>query len=203
MTKKNIRILILLVFIVFVLSGWGLLLFTDQRSAVAQTSGEGLIRLHVLANSDSAADQQLKLKVRDAVVAYLTPQLSETATTAEARQVVMTHQQEILKVVCEVLRQNGVTYSAVMETGWFDFPLRSYGTLVLPAGKYEAVRILLGEAQGQNWWCVLFPPLCFVDVTGVAAVPASQGGKAGEQSRPEKPEIKWKLAELWQKREMR
>jgi len=85
-----------------------------------------------------------------------------------------------------------------LETGWFDFPLRSYGTLILPAGKYEAVRILLGEAQGKNWWCVLFPPLCFVDATGAVAVPASAaGGDKSAQAADPKLELRWKVLELW------
>lgn len=196
MTKKTIRKVTVLAVLVVIIGGWGLLLLEDQKAATIKAGGRDLIRLHVLANSDSVADQQLKLKVRDAVIAYLAPKLNEAATVAEASHAVTSEQEEILKVVREVLRQNGVSYSASIETGWFDFPLRSYGTLVLPAGKYEAVRILLGEAQGQNWWCVLFPPLCFVDATGVAAVPVSTDGTVARPAQG-KLELRWKLAELW------
>jgi len=166
----------------FIVGGWHALLTAEQEQPVA--SGEkDLIRLHIVANSDSERDQKLKLEVRDAVVAYLTPLLRHAGSAEEAKQIVETQREEIIKLALNVIRRNGASYSAVLETGWFDFPLRTYGTLTLPAGKYQAVRLLLGEAQGKNWWCVLFPPLCFVDATGAVAVPdgnVSGGGRTAK-----------------------
>ncbi|MBP2649702.1 MAG: stage sporulation protein [Firmicutes bacterium] len=180
------------VLMIFVVFGW--LFFFRQSHAGAQVvNQQGLIRLHILANSDSTGDQRLKLKVRDAVVTYLTPLLSQMTNPADARKVVFDNQDELLELAKKVIRENGYDYSATIETGWFDFPLRSYGAVVVPAGRYEAVRILLGAAEGRNWWCVLFPPLCFVDGTSGVAVPAS----ASEFQPQGKVEIRWKIAEVF------
>ncbi|MBP2644848.1 MAG: stage sporulation protein [Firmicutes bacterium] len=190
--ESKIRLFFFLGVSVFLAAGWYFL--TSTPHSLVQAAGpEGLIRLHILANSDSAGDQQLKLKVRDAVVAYLTPKLSNVKKPEQARTVILDNQEELLAIAKGVIRENGAEYSARIETGWFDFPLRSYGAVVVPAGRYEAVRILLGEAKGKNWWCVLFPPLCFVDGSGAVAVPAGAG-----EFKKGKVEIRWKLAELIQ-----
>ncbi len=185
-----------LLIVLFIVAGWGFLLYYGQDNLPVSLGKENLIRLHVLANSDSASDQQLKLKVRDAVIAYLAPHLETVIDKEMARQVVLEHQGELTAVAEKVVAMNGSHESVAIELGMFDFPIKSYGNLVLPAGKYEAVRVLIGKAQGKNWWCVLFPPLCFIDITNATALPPKEV-ISGTEQKDEKVEFRWKLAELW------
>jgi stage II sporulation protein R len=196
MNKTLLRIVLPILLFAFVTGGWSLLLAGEGRGEEA--SPEDLIRLHIIANSDSAADQQLKYRVRDAVTAHLAPRLAGAASVDDARRIVTAQREEILRIARHTVAAGGAAYPVAIETGWFEFPLRTYGTLVLPPGRYETVRILLGAAEGKNWWCVLFPPLCFIDGTTVTAVPAVAGGTDGKTA-PDKPgqvEIRWKLAEM-------
>ena len=121
-------------------------------------TAEGVLRLHVIANSDSPADQAVKLRVRDAILRCMEP--GESVQDAEA--FVMAHGGELLAAAEQTLRENGFSYSAQLMLGTFDFPDRTYGGTLYPAGEYEALRVVLGRGEGQNWWCVLFPPLCIV-----------------------------------------
>lgn len=198
--RRNLQKIILIVSILlFVSMGWTFLVEEAKDNAPATFGQSELIRLHVLANSDNPEDQQLKLKVRDAIIADLAPQLEHLTEPEAARRVVQDNQNRIVDIAKQVLSENGCNYPVDIQLGLFDFPLKSYGNFVLPAGKYEAVRILIGSAEGKNWWCVLFPPLCFIDVTNATAVPAVQGKAAviTEKSATE-IEVKWKIAELWQ-----
>jgi stage II sporulation protein R len=124
-----------------------------------------LIRFHVVANSDSAKDQVLKLEIKQALTDALRPKLSNVRDITEARAVLKNNLPEMVTISEDIIKENGFTYkaAATMERGYF--PLKVYGDLTLPPGEYEAVRVELGEAKGQNWWCVMFPPLCFVDST--------------------------------------
>lgn len=122
------------------------------------------IRLRILANSDSAADQQLKIIVRDDVNAYITELVAPIVNIEEAREVIAEHIPEIEKVIEDTLkRENGDEQFKVEYSSNVTFPTKVYGNLEYPAGNYEAVQIRLGAGQGENWWCVLFPPLCFID----------------------------------------
>lgn len=184
----------------FIITGWGLFIWQGRESAEVAAANGDLIRLHVLASSDNAADQAVKLQVRDAVIAYLTPYFAGIHSADEAHQIIENHKSELLAVAQSVVNKSSQLYGVQIETGVFPFPIKSYGNLVLPAGKYEAVRILLGEAQGKNWWCVLFPPLCFVDGTQATAVPAmvKQVGSGDHERRS--VEFRWKIAEWWKLR---
>lgn len=119
---------------------------------------DGILRLHVIANSDSEADQAVKLLVRDAILACMEP--GDSAEEAEA--FVRDHGAELLQAAEDVLRERGFSYSAQLMLGDYEFPDRTYGDTLYPAGTYRALRVVLGEGAGQNWWCVLFPPLCIV-----------------------------------------
>ncbi len=121
-------------------------------------TAEGVLRLHVIANSDSPADQAVKLRVRDAILRCMEP--GESIRDAET--FVMEHGDTLLLAAERTLRENGFSYSAQLMLGTFDFPDRTYGGTLYPAGEYEALRVVLGRGAGQNWWCVLFPPLCIV-----------------------------------------
>jgi stage II sporulation protein R len=196
MKRNFIRTIVTAALLIFISGGWIMLLSIEHQEKKAALDGNGLIRLHIIANSDSEEDQQVKLRVRDAVVAFLTPRLDKSGSVDDARQVVLANKDQIIKIAADTVASSNAVYKVDMEIGQFDFPVRSYGTLVLPAGKYEAVRLLLGKAEGKNWWCVLFPPLCFVDATGKVAVPAP--ASADTTSNPPKVELRWKLAEMWE-----
>lgn len=122
-----------------------------------------LIRFHVIANSDSIEDQTLKLHVRDVVVNEMKQQFSGANDRIEAEQIVRANKEVIENLAEEQIKKEGKNYQVAVMLGDFDFPTKSYGELTLPAGNYRAVRVVIGEGKGKNWWCVLFPPLCFVD----------------------------------------
>lgn len=125
---------------------------------------DNVIRLHILANSDSAYDQSVKLKVRDAILAADVFDGAEDVAAAEA--VTAAAMEKALAVANETLAAQGVSYRASLAYGEESYPTRQYGDLSLPAGRYKSLRILLGDGEGQNWWCVLFPPLCINSAKG-------------------------------------
>lgn len=122
-----------------------------------------ILRFHVIANSDSREDQALKLKVRDAVIEYMKPVLHGAGSIEETKRRVEEHLENIGVTARETMKREGYTYSAEVTLSECYFPRKSYGDCTLPAGRYQALRVCIGEAQGKNWWCVLFPNLCFVD----------------------------------------
>lgn len=191
MRRKNFFIILVGIFIV---TGWLLLAYRQETEMSSINSNSGLIRLHVLANSDSLSDQEVKLKVRDAIIKQITPDLRDVTSADSARKLVIDRQDELIDVAQQVLAANGKNYPVRLEIGMFDFPVKSYGNLTLPAGKYEAVRILLGKAEGKNWWCVLFPPLCFIDITNAAAIQTDNNESGLTQNSDVK--LKLKIAEL-------
>lgn len=125
-----------------------------------QTLADGLLRLHVIANSDSVQDQQVKLLVRDRVLEVTEPLLAEVGDQDEVRRILSAHLQQITDAAQQVLTDQGMPYqlSAQMATEYY--PTRAYDTFSLPAGQYTGLKIRLGAASGHNWWCVVFPPLC-------------------------------------------
>lgn len=162
-----------------------------------QIDTNSLIRIHVLGNSNSEADQTLKLKVKDAVVAYLAPQLERSQSLDESRAIIQANMSQIIHIANETLAEHHSTDTVTLQYGHFDFPIKYYGSFSLPAGNYEALRILIGEAQGRNWWCVLFPPLCFTDSSVQDNTDAS--GKYTTDTPEQKIVIKWRGKELIEK----
>lgn len=148
-----------------------------EMTQIAVKGPEELIRFHVLANSDTEEDQALKRAVRDAILKEVSPRLAESSSLEESREILVGLRPEMEQISKEVIKSWGKDYSVTTDYGNFIFPTKSYGSLILPAGEYEAVRILIGEAKGSNWWCVLFPPLCFVDIEHSTAVAVD--GKPG------------------------
>ena len=124
---------------------------------------DSLIRFHVIANSDNEEDQNLKLKVKNKVIDYLYPYLNNSQSLDESRQIIKDRMQEVKKLAEEVIKDNNYEYDIQVELSRENFPDKSYGNITLPQGNYEAFRIVIGDGQGKNWWCVMFPPLCFVD----------------------------------------
>ncbi|TLS50643.1 stage II sporulation protein R [Paenibacillus antri] len=122
------------------------------------------IRLRILADSDAPADQALKRRVRDAVIASMNEWATGPQTIEEARETIRERLPEIERLTADMAAEAGFAYSAKAELGLVPFPTKVYDGKLYPAGDYEALRITIGRGLGQNWWCVLFPPLCFVDV---------------------------------------
>ena len=126
---------------------------------------DNIFRLHILANSDSEKDQALKLCVRDSVIDYMEKINSGSKTKEETIKVVSDNLEEIKKIAEDKIQELGFNYDVNLEIGNFNFPTKYYGNISLPAGNYDALKINIGEAQGQNWGCSLFPPLCFIDIS--------------------------------------
>lgn len=125
---------------------------------------EKLIRFHVIANSDSDEDQKLKLKVRDEIIAYLDPMLDKSKSIEQSEQIINENKDKIVEISSKVIKENGYKYDVKAELGYSNFPTKQYSNIVLPAGNYKALKVVIGEGKGKNWWCVMFPPLCFVDI---------------------------------------
>ncbi len=140
------------------------ILYISEEAEALERRGENLIRFHVLANSDSPEDQELKLKVRDKVIAAMSEELEKSKDVDETRAILEENLKRIEIVAKEEIEKNGKKYDVKASLGEHTFPTKRYGDVVFPAGIYEALRVEIGEAKGQNWWCVMFPPLCFVDV---------------------------------------
>lgn len=140
--------------------------FTKNYSDVTSRSlATNFIRFHVIANSDSQEDQELKLKVRDAVLEEMAPLLKESTSIEESRNILTEQMTTMTQIATQVMAEAENNYAINVSLEMTDFPTKKYGDVVLPAGQYEALCIRIGEAKGRNWWCVMFPPLCFVDVT--------------------------------------
>ena len=133
--------------------------------AVNENLSDNVFRLHVIANSDSKEDQDLKYKVRDSLIAYMESLTSNASTKEEVIKIASTHIEDFQNIANQVVKDNGFNYDVKVEISNFSFPTKQYGDISLPAGFYDALKVQIGEANGQNWWCVMFPPLCFVDVT--------------------------------------
>ena len=141
----------------------GLLAFLASGAMALRTQDDlsnKVVRLHVLANSDSEEDQALKLLVRDAVLERAEDVLVQTSDRAEAEGKLRGQLLEFERAAAEVIREEGYDYTVTVELADTEFPTRAYDGFTLPAGEYLALRVLIGEAAGQNWWCVVFPPLC-------------------------------------------
>lgn len=134
-------------------------------NAVSSNIEDSVFRLHVLANSDSKEDQNLKYKVRDALIEYMNTISKNVTSKEEVISIAKEHEEDFYKIAKDVISQNGFSYDVNIQIGNFPFPTKQYGDISLPSGNYDAMRVEIGDSLGQNWWCVMFPPLCFVDVT--------------------------------------
>lgn len=123
------------------------------------------LRLHVVANSDSTEDQILKYKIRDAVIDYMKPYFSNINTKKDALEILNSQKNNITNLAKKIATDNGYTYPVTVFIGNFYFPTKEYSEIILPEGYYDALKIELGDAKGQNWWCVMFPSLCFIDIS--------------------------------------
>lgn len=158
-TGKEVRLMAVIIASIF------FLLFCLYAEKVNENLSDSMLRLHIIANSDTDYDQFLKLRVRDAVINYMNENIDEISTKDEAINYLSGNKDEIEAVANGILTAEGLTDPVTVSFGKYPFPTKTYGNMILPAGYYEAVKIEIGEAKGQNWWCVMFPPLCFVEDT--------------------------------------
>lgn len=156
----------------------------------------GLFRLHVIANSDSAEDQALKLKVRDALLEESGEIFQNEKAKDGAEKAACKNLCQFLQTAEKTIRENGKDYSVSVSVGKSRFPTRVYENITLPAGEYDALRVVIGEGKGKNWWCVMFPPLCLpaAETEEELSDVLSPGGQALVQSKP-KYEIRFWLIE--------
>jgi len=160
------------------LTGFAIGNYIDRNADKAYTPGN-LIRFHVVANSDSAADQNLKLKVRDVVLSALKPELERARTPVEAQRTVERQLGKLEQVARAEVAREGFRYDVSARFGRYIFPAKTYGTVTLPGGAYPALKVVIGTGAGHNWWCVLFPPLCFVNISNsVVAEPENDSHEA-------------------------
>lgn len=146
-----------------------------KQSQMQQELAEEVFRFHVLANSDSKEDQALKMQVKEAVIAYMKEEIPCSDSVETTKDWARTHLDAIVNLAEAVIMEEGYAYEVMAEVTTCDFPEKTYGDITFPAGEYEALRIEIGEAKGQNWWCVLYPNLCFIDA--VHAVVPEEGKK--------------------------
>lgn len=159
--KKKFLLFILLA--IFIIVGTYRVKYFGDIDKLQKGIASEIIRFHVRANSDSDEDQELKLKVKDAVVDYIKPKLNGSQSLDESRQILNNEIDNIKQVAIDTLRANNSDYQVSVYFEKAYFPVKSYGDVTFPPGEYEAFRIDIGESEGRNWWCVLYPPLCFVD----------------------------------------
>ena len=130
---------------------------------VSSNISSKIFRLHIVANSDLATDQILKLKVRDAVLKYMNSLIDTSMTKDEITKIATKNLSEFKTIALNTLNEYGYNYNVSVEVGNFFFPTKKYGNAYFPDGNYDALNIKIGSASGHNWWCVMFPPLCFID----------------------------------------
>ena len=163
-------------------------------SARSQALSEGLVRLHVLAASDEPEEQRIKLAVRDSVLARLTPELEGVSDAAGARELIASNLDDIKAAAEAAAEGRPVTVTLSREY----YPTRDYGSFALPAGSYESLRVVLGEGEGHNWWCVVFPPLCLSAAEAQDALETLGQDSAGLlTAEGEGVVFKFRLLELW------
>ena len=201
--RKCVIALILVLFM-------GLLLVYTYAGDGCRNDHEGILRLHVIANSNKVGDQALKL--RDAVIEYMADQ-KDLKTVDETREYLKENKKRLQRIAEGVIAAQGYDYPAAVELGVRYIPQKTYGDITFPAGNYEALNITIGSGQGENWWCVLFPPLCLLD-EGTAPIsgddadsdPAKAANAGGSSAgsyvqsdtltKEQKLKLRWKTLEL-------
>ena len=133
----------------------------DRQIHLQQQLAQKVLRFHVLANSNSVEDQTLKLQIRDAIGGYMQEMLAGGVDKEESKQRIETHLSEIEEIAEEMLANEGYDYKVSASVTECEFPVKTYGDYTFPAGTYEALRVVIGEGAGENWWCVLYPNMCF------------------------------------------
>ena len=151
------------------------IIMSRKQVGMQQELAESVLRFHVLANSDSQKDQALKMRVKEAVLSYMEEELPQSDSVETTKEWAISHLAQIEELAGQLIAKEGYDYSVNAEVTTCRFPEKTYGDITFPSGEYEALRIEIGKAKGQNWWCVLYPNLCFIDA--VHAVVPDEGKK--------------------------
>ncbi len=176
-------------------------------SAISDNLYNSIFRLHVIANSDSIEDQNLKYMVRDNLINYIDSK--NFSTKEDVIKYTKNHLDDLKRVAESTINSQGYSYPITVEFGNYEFPTKNYGDISFPAGFYDALRVKIGNASGKNWWCVMFPPLCFVDTT-TGIVPDSSKQELKEnlseenytlvsESKDSSINFKFKIVEFFEK----
>lgn len=202
--SEKLKYAFILIFLLFLFISVCAITYVD---AVSENIASNVFRLHVIANSDSDDDQNLKYIVRDSILEHVNNTIGTIATSKEEL-ISMLNLDEIQNVAKQTIINQGYDYDVSVEVGNFYFPTKTYGDISFPAGDYDALRVKIGKAEGKNWWCVMFPPLCFVDVTsGIVPEDSKEQLKSSmpaeeyqiiSDSNDSKINFKFKLIELLQ-----
>ncbi len=198
---KRFTILFFLLFIYILISAY------SYVNAICTNISDSVFRLHVIANSDSEEDQNLKYIVRDNVIKYLDSITSNVNTKEDIVEIISNNLDKFNEIAQNTVYENGFSYNVSVQIGNFEFPEKTYGDVTFPAGYYDALKINIGDADGQNWWCVMFPPLCFIDVSSGVVPDDSKEILESELNEEEyllitkadnKSKIKFKIIEVLQ-----
>lgn len=162
---RGIRLFLMTAFVIMLVGAAVSVKLAAYSDNVSRDISDNLLRLHVVANSDTQEDQALKLQVRDVILEYVQHILEESSDIRETVGIVNENLEDIIRLAEEKAAANGKNYTVTASIGSYPFPTKTYGDVALPAGYYQALKVIIGEGKGQNWWCVLFPPLCFVDAS--------------------------------------
>lgn len=160
--NRRFKIILILTFLLFI---YTTICAYSYAKNISSDISDSVFRLHVIANSDSTEDQNLKYIVRDKLLEYMNTICSKCSSKEEAIKIVQENKENFKQIAINAIHENGYSYDVNINIGNFEFPTKTYGDISLPAGFYDALRVEIGEAKGQNWWCVMFPPLCFVDIS--------------------------------------
>ena len=183
--KKKLNFIFIITILLFIYIA---LLSCNYTKTISTNLSDNVFRLHIIANSDSSADQELKLKIRDNIIKYMNTLTSSSSDKKDVISMVNNHLDSFKEIALNTIKENGYNYDVNIEIGNFHFPTKSYGDISFPAGNYDALKIEIGDAIGQNWWCVLFPPLCFVN-SSTGVVPDDSKNTLKENINSESYEI--------------
>lgn len=159
--KSHLRILLLIILL-------AIFIFITAKSyatSVFTNLSENIFRLHIIANSDKDYDQELKLKIRDEIINYIKPLTENCKNKKEVISIIEDNLNNLANIAKGTIIKNGYDYDVTVELGNFYFPTKHYANVSMPSGNYDAIRIKVGKSEGKNWWCSLFPALCFTDVS--------------------------------------
>lgn len=175
MNNRNRLLLITAILLAAFFTAWtvrerGILIEERTRTATEELSQQ-VLRFHVLADSDSAGDQEVKMKVKKAVIEYLQESMPEDKSLQGTRQFVEEHLEDIETLAGQTVLEAGSNDQVTARLETASFPEKTYGDVTFPEGEYEALRILIGSGKGHNWWCCLYPNLCFTDAVHAKVVP--------------------------------
>lgn len=157
---SKVKMVIILTFLFF---SYTTICAISYAQDISTDIANSVFRLHVIANSDSDIDQNLKYIVRDNLLEYMNTLCANCTSKEEAINIANKHIEDFKEIALNTIKSQGFDYSVNVSIGNFEFPTKHYGDISLPSGYYDALKVEIGEAEGQNWWCVMFPPLCFVD----------------------------------------